>query len=127
MLLRKLAYWSTYTVVRWQFLLGIIVVWAAWKWLHTTFQSANSTHWEILEQFLPVAGWILAAIGAFSVISVLCAWTWFVIRYRNSKTPMRLRMGEGNTAEAGPVRVSLQIGGVLRPLFGQVQARLVFR
>ncbi len=127
MLLRKLAYWSTYTVVRWQFLLGIIVAWAAWKWLHNTFQTPDSTHWEILEQFLPVAGWILAAIGAFSVISVLSAWVWFVIRYRNNKTPMRLRLGEGNTAEAGPVRIFLQIGGVLRPLFGQVQARLVFR
>ncbi|MCU0433806.1 MAG: DUF58 domain-containing protein [Bacteroidia bacterium] len=124
---RKLAYWLTYTVVRWQFILGLAVIWAAWKWLRSTYYTPDSLHWEILTQFLPVAGWILAAIAGFSVLTAVLAWVWFLFRYRNGKTPIRLRMGEGNRAEAGPVRVSVQVDGLLRPFLGQVQARLVFK
>jgi hypothetical protein len=126
MLQRKLAYWFTYTVVRWQLLLGIVVIWAAWKWLRSTYQTPDSLHWEILSQFLPVVGWLLAGVAGFSMLTAVAAWAWFLIRYRRGQTPMRLRMGEGNRAEAGPVRVTLQIGGLLRPFLGQVQARLVF-
>jgi hypothetical protein len=126
MLQRKLAYWFTYTVVRWQLLLGIVVIWAAWKWLRSTYQTPDSSHWEILLQFLPVVGWILASLAGFSVLTALAAWGWFLFRYRRGQTPVRLRMGESNRAEAGPVRVTLQVGGLLRPFLGQVQARLVF-
>ncbi|MCA6364429.1 MAG: DUF58 domain-containing protein [Bacteroidetes bacterium] len=126
MLQRKLAYWFTYTVVRWQLLLGILVIWAAWKWLRSTYQSPDSSQWQILLQFLPVVGWILAGLAGFSMLTAVSAWVWFLVRYRRGQTPVRLRMGEGNRAEAGPVRVTLQISGLLRPFLGQVQARLVF-
>lgn len=127
MIARKLAYWSAYSIVRWQLLVGITACWLAWTWIKSNYRDPDTVHWLVLEAVIPIVGWTLLTIAVLSVLSALVAWIVFVFQMRRKRVNAKLRFGEGQSADAGYVPVTLQMTGVFRPILGTISASIVFR
>jgi hypothetical protein len=89
--------------------------------------NPDSVRWIVLEAVVPIVGWTLLSLILLSILFAVTAWIWFVLQMRRKKNTARLRLGESQSSVAGRVPVSLQLTGILRPLLGMVNARIVLR
>lgn len=131
MLLRRLQYWSNFTVVRWQLILTAILLWAAWRYLDVNYGTHKTDDpWLSIKNYLELIQWMLIILFGFSIISVLVAWLFFIYRKKNKKIGLQTQFGKDASsdkgAEAGKVPLTITLSGVLRPFLGTVRARLVF-
>jgi hypothetical protein len=127
MRIRRLLYWSNYTVVRWQLLLTAFLLWFFWYELKEHYGSdVEEPTWVALHNFFLLIYWSVLSLFSFSIITTLCAWIFFLFRKKNKKIGLQTKIGEGEKAEAGNVPVTIILSGVLRPFLGGVRARLIF-
>lgn len=131
MLLRRLQYWSNFTVVRWQLILTAILLWWIYYYLDSNYgQFKTEEPWQGIYIYIKIVQWMLIFLFGFSLISVLSSWLFFLSRKKNNRIGLQTRFGKDANAdkgaEAGKVPLTVILSGVLRPFLGTVRARLVF-
>lgn len=128
MLLRRIIYWSNFTVLRWQLILALLSFWLIWLYLDHNYKADDSTLWVVMHgAFFYVLGWTIFWLFVGAILSALIAWGYFFFLLRGGDISYRLKFGEDQRTEAGFVPVRITIGGVIfRPLFGSIRSRLVF-
>ncbi len=131
MLIRRLQYWSNYTVVRWQLLLSALLIWLTWLFLKDKYgHDADADTWEAMANFFLVIRWTVFFLFTFSLITAFCSWIFFVIRKKRKKIGLQTQFGDSQTAsggaQAGKVPITILLTGVLRPFLGAIRARLIF-
>ncbi|NOS92642.1 MAG: DUF58 domain-containing protein [Cyclobacteriaceae bacterium] len=125
--LRTSQYWSRLVGVRWQFIISILVFWAATIWLKNEYGQDDSNLWLVMQLFLQLLKWTLVGIVILSLLSVLATWAHFMWAIKNKSISLQVKFGDGQKAEAGLVPLHVQvIGFVLRPLLGTIRAQLLF-
>ncbi|HET6991257.1 MAG TPA: hypothetical protein VFJ43_08040, partial [Bacteroidia bacterium] len=132
MRIRRLLYWSNYTIVRWQLLLSAFLLWFAWIQLRKYYgtdpygKESEELSWKAMLNFFEVIRWTILCLFSFSLFTALSAWLFFVLRKKNGKVGLQTKIGENEKAEAGNVPVTVILSGVLRPFLGAVRARMIF-
>lgn len=131
MLLRRLQYWSNFTVVRWQLILTVLLLWISWAYLDSTYEKYKTDDfWLAIEVFLVIIKWIFVYLFGFSLASVLVSWLFFLYQKSNKQVGLQTQLGKDASTdketEAGKVPLTIILTGVLRPFLGTVRARLIF-
>lgn len=127
MLIRRLLYWSNFTVIRWQLLFSILAFWFVSAWLKDNYGKDDSTTWFVIsEVFFLVLKWILISLFGFCLLSALVSWAFFLFRMSNGSVSVQVKFGEDEKAAAGLVPLSITVRRALRPFLGSVRARIVF-
>jgi hypothetical protein len=131
MLLRRLQYWSNFTVVRWQLILTAILLLVAYNYIDTHYGKVKTEDpWYSIAIYFDLIYWMLGILFGFSFISVLSSWLFFVYRKKNKMIGLQTQFGKDANAdkgaEAGKVPLTVTLSGVLRPFLGTVRARLIF-
>ncbi len=129
---RRLIYYSAFTVVRFELLLAIGLIWLAYFTFKSEFGPDVNEGEEIIQWYWlkHVAKLLLITVSILIVLSMLAAiaaWLWFIIRSRKGTKPI-LRFGdhESTQAQAGVVPVYLELKKVYRPFLGTIRGRLIF-
>lgn len=126
MLIRRILYWSNYTVIRWQLLLFAAAIWLVVFKLTKVYHVEENRYWIAMDLYLTIIFWSLVSLVGFSLFTVILAWTYYFFSTKNKKNLLEVSFGEGGKAEAGIVPVHVKMASVLRPFLGSVRARLVF-
>ncbi len=131
MLLRRLQYWSNFTVVRWQLILTALLLFFAWRYLDVNYgEKKLDDPWLSIRNYLVIIKWMMICLFGFSVLSVLATWLFFIYRKKNKQVGLQTQFGTGTGidkgAEAGKVPLTITLTGVLRPFLGTVRAQLIF-
>ncbi len=125
--IRNSAYWSKQTGVKWPLLLSIIGFWLLTVWIRGEYGQDDSTLWLVMRHFMQLVQWTLVGLLVISTLSALITWSYFISTERNKLVTIQVKFGDGQKAEAGWVPISILLTGkVFRPLFGTIQARMVF-
>ncbi len=125
MLLRKIIYWSNYTVVRWQLIISVVVSFFCGLYLKRHYQELTDQY-TVMCLFLRIVACAIWGLFSFGLISAILTWIFFMLQMRNKKIGIQTEFGDGEKAEAGFVPVSVNLVGASRPLLGSIRARLVF-
>lgn len=126
-LLRKAAFWTQRTGVRWTLFLSLASFWFLMSWLRSEYGQDDSTLWLVIRLFVILVQWTLIGLVAFSIGSALVVWLYFQHLLKRKAIALDVRFGDGQKAEAGWVAIGVALSGqVFRPLLGTVQAQLVF-
>lgn len=126
MLIRRILYWSNYTVIRWQLLLFLLAVLLVRYMLHSEFKMDDNRYWPAMELYLTIIFWSLITLVGISLVTVLLAWGFYFFSVKGQSNLFEVSFGDGEKTEAGLVPVKVKMKSVVRPLFGSVRARLVF-
>ncbi|CAN5742705.1 hypothetical protein BH11BAC7_BH11BAC7_32750 [soil metagenome] len=131
MLLRRLRYWSNFTVVRWQLILTMILLFISWYYFDSKFENTKDyDQWKVIDVYFELIFWTVASLFVFSIISAVAAWLFFIYRKNNKLIGLQTKFGKSSTADtgavAGKVPVTVTLSGALRPLLGTIRARLSF-
>jgi len=127
MRLRRLAYWSNYTLVSWQLVLCAFLFWMSWYGLKKQYgKDPEELVWIVMHLFFLIIGWVVLFLFSFSLITVFLAWLHFIYRVKQKKIEFKIQIGTVEKVEAGMVSVAVLLNGVLRPFLGSVRARVVF-
>src|SRR5258705_2067434 len=126
-LIKSSSYWSRLAGVRWQFVLSVLVIIMASRWLRNEYGQDDSNLWLVMNQLLRLVQGTVIGLFAVSLISVLTTYLYFLSLKGNKRVTLQAKFGDGQKAEAGWVPVTVMITGpILRPLLGTIQSRLVF-
>lgn len=124
---KKLAYYSGYTYIRWQFLFLLLAGGLAYWYLEVAyFAKPSSLFIQLVALFTRILFELVLGLLALSMLSGLLAWSWLQFRRKRWTEKLNVKFGEGTHAEAGNVPVQVGLPGGFRPLFGTVTARLFF-
>ncbi len=131
MLIRRLQYWSNFTVVRWQLLLTGLLIWATYAYLNSNFgKDKATTQWVAIDAYFLLIKYTFVILFSFSFISAISSWLFFLYRKKQKQIGLQTNFGSDGTIEkgavAGKVPLNITLSGVLRPFLGTVRARLVF-
>lgn len=131
MFIRRLHYWSNYTIVRWQLLLSALLLWLTWLFLKENYgKDLEADTWESMTNFFLVIRWTIFWLFSLSLLTALLSWIYFAIRKKQKKVGLQTQFGKGEEiakgAQAGNVPVTITLSGVLRPFLGAIRTRLVF-
>jgi hypothetical protein len=131
MLLRRLQYWSNFTVVRWQLILTALLLWIAWAYIDSNYgDDKTEKQWLAIDAYFRMIYWTLIFLFSFSLLSVLSAWLFFIYRKKQKKIGLQTQFGKDAStdkgAEAGKVPLTVTLSGAFRPFLGTVRARLIF-
>lgn len=128
-MLRKLLYYSNFTVIRWQLIAVTAAFVGIWFFLDhkaTVDEFDHNQRTIYYDIFLPVLLWSAVSVFALCFVSTLTMWFIFSRSYRNGKISLQLKFGEEMSANAGWVPFTLTIKGAWRPMLGTIRGRLVF-
>lgn len=126
-LLRKASFWTQQAGVRWTLFLSLAAFWFLMSWLRNEYGQEDSTLWLVIRLFALLVQWTLIGIVTLSVGSALATWFHFRTQANRRSIALDVRFGDGQKAEAGWVDIGVALQGrFFRPLFGTIQAQLVF-
>ncbi len=125
--LRKTSFWTQQAGVRWTLLLSLASFWFLMSWLRNEYGQEDTSLWLVIRLFALLIQWTLIALVVFSTGAALVTWLYFRNQLKRKAVALEVRFGDGQKAEAGWVAIGVSFHGQLwRPLFGSVQAQLVF-
>ncbi|MDQ3111003.1 MAG: DUF58 domain-containing protein [Bacteroidota bacterium] len=130
MLLRRLQYWSGFTVVRWQLILTVILLLISWRYFNANYEKEKDPQqWFVIDKYFLLIFWTTISLFGFSILSAVSAWLFFLYRKSQKKIGLQTQFGKdinSDKAVAGKVPVTITLSSVFRPLLGTVRARLIF-
>jgi hypothetical protein len=126
-LIQASSYWSRRTVIRWQLLACIAMIWIVSVWLRKEYGQDDSNLWLVMRLFLRVVQWTIVGLFVISLLSVAATWIYFLNGVKNKSISLQAKFGDGHKADAGWVSFTIIVKGpVLRPLLGNIQAQFIF-
>src|SRR5665213_995790 len=126
-MIRKIIYWSNYTIVRWQLILTALAVWICYWYVKKHYgKQIDTNEWKVIKYFLEVFIWAIFILFASALAAVFATWFYFISKIRRKKIGIQTQFGDGNKAEAGFVPVTISITGFRNLWFVNLRARLVF-
>jgi hypothetical protein len=129
MFLRKVLYWSNFTVIRWQLIFSVAAIITCYYFVRKNYglgDDADSYLWHALYLFLQIVVGAIYGLFAFSFLTAIVGWSYFMYCVKQKKIGIQTQFGDGEKAEAGFVPVTISLVGAHRPFLGSVRARLVF-
>lgn len=135
MLVRKILYWSNYTIIRWQLIFCAAAVWVGYWYVKKQYgEDVNADQWKVLLYVLKLFLKSIFILFALSLSFAFSNWFYFMYKARNKKIGVQTHFDEGQAgvgAEAGFVPVTVSITGFRgfwldAGFFTNIRARLVF-
>lgn len=134
-LARRIRYYSDFLVIRWQLVLLVAFALLSWYVVKTDhYDSGAETRYgpgvDRFEFFIRHWGLVLlafaSALVAFSIMTALFTWVWFLFHVRTVMEQMEMSFGKGKQAVAGKVAASVTVPLLIRPLLGLIRVRMRF-
>ncbi|MBS1976662.1 MAG: hypothetical protein JST46_04795 [Bacteroidetes bacterium] len=127
-ILRRSSQFAPWMVVRWALVLAAICFGIALTWLRREYGQPDSNVWLVMGYFLQLLLWSVLGMVVVTLTSSLVCWLMFRYQYMRGKIKVEVQLGDGLVAEAGRVRLTVQVKGpVWRPFLGLVRGSIAFR
>ncbi len=105
------------------FLLVIIALGLAYRWLIKNNAVSETARTAIINVFITVTFWFALAILAVSFLSAFIPWILFLFNKKNNKSILKVKTGKSKRI-ADKQLVEINISSILKPLFGYIRLRL---
>ena len=105
------------------FLLVIIALVLAYRWLIKNNAVPETARTAIINVFITVTFWFALAILVISFLSAFIPWILFLFSKKNNRSILKVKTGKSKKM-ADKQLIEINISSILKPLFGYIRLRL---
>lgn len=114
-----------YIPVRIHFVLLIIALILAYRWLKKNNALPETSETAIINLFVTITCWFTSGILIISFLSAFIPWVIFLISKKNNRSNLIIKTGSsGDTSKKHLVEIT--INGIVKPLFGYIRLRFFY-
>jgi hypothetical protein len=122
----KTRYGSFFIPFRLQFVMLVVVLLLAYRWLQKNHSLPDSSYTAIITVFISVTLWFIVALFILSFLSAFIPWLFFLLSKKNNRASIRIKTAVKENVFNEDQNVHITIHPILKPLFGYIRLRLKY-